>query len=407
MKKACILLVSSFVSLFSVSAQTEFETILSQIHADSLKKTVEDLVAFDNRLCCATVGNNKKVAQYLIQRLQNYGVENAAIDSFFVSIGYHWLLNGGVNQYMYNVKGRLSGSVNPDSVVIIGAHLDAICYDSNYKIQSTTPGANDNATGIAVMIEVARIFHANNLTPIYSIDFMAFDAEEIGLFGSKYDANKRKTANEKVYVMLNNDMVGLQSEEEDEWKVVFHADADDVQNKAVSICSNYTLLHPYIPDNMDSSYRNSDSWAYRLMGFNTFYTHEYEDDPYYHSLSDKPQRMNYHYMTEIAKLHFSLLYDFAIESIIKNASLNESALTSTFTIYPNPTTGQLTVNKEQLTMENTEYSIYSIVGQLVMRGRFPSRDAACHVPTTINVESLAKGMYFLRIGDKVVGFVKE
>ena len=435
MKKLFIVLLISVISSFSVSAQTEFETILSQIHADSLKKTVEDMVAFNNRLCCATVGNNKKVAQYIIQRLHSYGVENAKIDSFPVKIQQHFLV-GNVNQYMYNVKSRLCGSVDADSVAIIGAHLDAICYDNNNKIQSTTPGANDNAAGIAIMIEVARIFHANNLTPKYSIDFMAFDAEELGLFGSNYDANKRKSAHEKVYVMLNNDMVGLQSEKENEWKVIFYADAENVEYKAKNICQDYTRLLPYIPNYTDIIYQYSDSWEYRKLGFGTFFTHEYENDPHYHNLLDLPQRLNYNYMAEIAKLHFSLLYDFAIDSITAELAVKEPFIASTFSIYPNPTKNELRISLPSPS-EGGAYEayiqIYSVVGQCIYTSPNPSKTSAPlsfqggehTIPNffegekapslldraggevVIDISHLATGMYYLKIGNKTARFIKE
>ena len=400
MKKTALLL-SLVILQTALTAQTEFETILSQIHADSLKKTVEDLVAFDNRLCCATVGNNKKTAQYIVQRLNAYGIENAEIDSFHVSMS-NWLL-GTVNQFMYNVRGRLHGNINPDSIVIIGAHLDAICYDAYYIIQSTTPGANDNATGIAIMIEVARIFHANNLTPQYSIDFMAYDAEEIGLCGSKYDAAKRKSSNEKVYVMLNNDMVGMQSEEDDDWKVTFHADFENIENKAKIICKDYTRLQPYIPDNLDSSYRNSDSWAYREVGFKTFYTHEYEDDPNYHSLLDLPQRLNYRYMAEIAKLHFSLLYDWAIEQITKETNrIYEPVHADAFAIFPNPTSNMLQITSYEQNSTVSSISIYDAMGRTVFQ-----HSNIIQYPYNVDVSNFPCGIYYLRIGEKVIPFLKE
>ena len=405
MKRLSIVLAISLVSLFSVSAQSEIENILSQFHADSLKKTVEDLVGFDNRLCSATEGNNRKVAQYLVQRLKDYGIESAEIDSFRVQMKHFFL--GDIDQYMYNVKGRLSGSVRPDSIVVIGAHLDAIAYiihsTSPLVIEplNTTPGANDNATGVAVMIEVARIFHANNLVPKYSIDFMAYDAEEIGLCGARDDANKRKAANENIYAMLNNDMVGIQSEEADEWKVVFHANADAIQSKAEYICQNYTLLHPYYPNNLDSSYRNSDSWAYRAVGFKTFYSHGYEDDTNYHTLSDLPKWLNYNYMAEFAKLHFSLIYDFAIENITGNVGINNYELRNTnYVVYPNPTTNQLRITNYEL-RDGMGYSIYSVMGQKVLHGKLQDET------TIINVESLAKGMYFLKIDGKTMKIIKN
>jgi len=407
MKRIFTALTISVISLFSVSAQTAFEDILPQFHADSLRKTVEDLVSFDNRLCCATEGNNRKVAQYIVERLHSYGIDNAAIDSFRVEMK-HWLF-GNIDQYMYNVKSRINGSVKPDSIVILGAHLDAIAYvydNGNYVIQNSTPGANDNATGIAVMIEASRIFHANNLTPKYSIDFMAFDAEEIGLCGSKHDANERKNANEKVYVMLNNDMVGLQTQGGVAvWQVTFHSEVGEIKNKATNICKEYTQLQPNIPDITDTSYQFSDSWEYRKLGFRTFYTHEYEADPHYHTTSDTPERLNYQYMAEITKLHFSLLYDFTIESITEETGIKQLTMNNEqLTIYPNPTKGQLTIDNGELIIGNVE--IYDVFG----RKQEIQEIIVNYQSSTINsidVSHLAKGMYFLKIGNQVVRFVKE
>jgi Zn-dependent M28 family amino/carboxypeptidase len=68
---------------------------------------------------------------------------------------------------MYNVKGSISGNEHPDSTVIIGAHLDAIVYDTINFLYNITTGADDNASGVATMIEMARIFHKYNIkTPI-------------------------------------------------------------------------------------------------------------------------------------------------------------------------------------------------------------------------------------------------
>ena len=67
-------------------------------------------------------------------------------------------------------------------------------------------------------------------------------------------------------------------------------------------------------------------------------------------------------------------------------------------VYPNPTTGQLKITNYEL-RENTEYVIYSIVGQVVLEGVLQNN--------TINVESLASGMYFLKVDGKTVRFVKE
>ncbi len=74
----------------------------------------------------------------------------------------------------------------------------------------TVPGANDNASGVATTLEIARVMKKNNYLPEGTIKFIAFAGEELGLFGSYNYAGKAKENNEKIKMMLNNDMVAYQ-----------------------------------------------------------------------------------------------------------------------------------------------------------------------------------------------------
>ena len=74
---------------------------------------------------------------------------------------------------------------------------------------------------------------------------------------------------------------------------------------------------------------------------------------------------------------------------------------SQFVIYPNPTTGELRIENGELRMGNEDYQIFSVLGQLLMQGKLQTEI------TIINVASLANGIYYLRIGDQTVKFVKE
>jgi hypothetical protein len=90
----------------------------------------------------------------------------------------------------------------------------------------------------------------------------------------------------------------------------------------------------------------------------------------------------------------------------KTVSVVETRLIASLRIYPNPTDGKLTITNYELRDGEADYTIYSVVGQTVLQGKLSCMDAACRVHT-INVEPLAKGMYFLRVGDKTVKFVKN
>ena len=81
-------------------------------------------------------------------------------------------------------------------------------------------------------------------------------------------------------------------------------------------------------------------------------------------------------------------------------SITEVSEASDLIIHPNPTTGELIINNEQLSMNNAEYIIFNLTGQMVMQGKLQGET------TTINVASLPSGMYYLRIAGKAVKFVK-
>lgn len=101
-----------------------------------------------------------------------------------------------------NVVARIDGT-DKDKYIIIGAHYDHL----GIQKEELYPGANDNASGTAALIELARLFTMMNYKPTHTLIFAAFDAEEIGLFGSEDLAqrfNKRD-----VRVMVNMDMIGM------------------------------------------------------------------------------------------------------------------------------------------------------------------------------------------------------
>ena len=78
----------------------------------------------------------------------------------------------------------------------------------------------------------------------------------------------------------------------------------------------------------------------------------------------------------------------------------EAIDSAVFKIYPNPTNEQVIIESEKLSLENAEFSIYNSIGKLMIQGKL--RETA-----TINVKSLISGMYFLKIADVTVKFVKE
>lgn len=107
-----------------------------------------------------------------------------------------------------NVLGLLEGA-DPklkDEVVILTAHLDHVGQQAN---EVYFPGANDNASGVASLLEAAEAFVENNVQPKRSVLFIAFAAEEQALNGSKYYAEHPAIQLNKTIAQLNIDCIGL------------------------------------------------------------------------------------------------------------------------------------------------------------------------------------------------------
>jgi len=100
-----------------------------------------------------------------------------------------------------SVIARIEGTgPNKDTIVVLGAHEDSI------SSGSMAPGADDDASGVSVLLEAFRILVSNGFVPERSIEFQTYAAEEVGLRGSQDIANNYATNNYDVYSMLQLDM---------------------------------------------------------------------------------------------------------------------------------------------------------------------------------------------------------
>lgn len=107
-----------------------------------------------------------------------------------------------------NVLGLLPGSdpLRGEEVLIVGAHYDHVGLDPDGTIYN---GANDNASGVAVMLEIARLWQAQGYRPACSVLFAAWDAEEQGLRGSTHYVSAPIYQLDQTLAYLNLDMAGV------------------------------------------------------------------------------------------------------------------------------------------------------------------------------------------------------
>lgn len=143
-----------------------------------------------------------KAAAYVARELQLLGLEPLFGRSFVQEIPE--LATGGV--LGRNVGARIVGS-DPalrDEWLIVSAHFDHLGRTG----ATYFPGADDNASGTAMMLEVARCFARQDARPRRSIMFLGFDREEDGLWGSRYFADHPPVPLDRVKLFVTGDMLG-------------------------------------------------------------------------------------------------------------------------------------------------------------------------------------------------------
>jgi len=191
------------------TAEPDVRALLDQVDPANLQADTERLVAFDTRFMGSD--SNAAAALWLGDRLDAMGYR-AELDSFDLDVdrtvgGFRWILGG---QRQANVVAIRAGTLYPERKIVLGAHYDSISLDLGPAGQGFAPGADDNASGLAAVLEMARLLADVPLD--VTVEFAFFGAEELGLVGSRARARAARAADEEIVVMLQIDSIGSRSD---------------------------------------------------------------------------------------------------------------------------------------------------------------------------------------------------
>ena len=278
--------------------------LIAAVNADSLEAFVSWMQGMGTRFALAD--NHRNIAVKIRNRFIQLGYPDTRLDSFRISKTYN---NTVYEQWQYNVIATLEGSTNPDSVCIVGGHYDNILKANAGDPFLTVYGANDNASGVAAALEIARVMKKKNYSPPNTIRFIAFGAEELGLLGSTHLSDIAFLNNEKIKIMLNNDMIAYQpSSDKATWfvDIMDYDNSQDVRYNAQILADKYTVLKSV---NINTYNRQSDSYPYSLNGFKALFFFAYSSDPDYHTLNDVTANCNFEYCREIVNISCAMLVD--------------------------------------------------------------------------------------------------
>ncbi|HTM98945.1 MAG TPA: M28 family peptidase [Pedobacter sp.] len=179
-----------------------------------------------------------------------------------------------------NVCAMVKGTEHPDSIIVITAHYDHLGGMGN---DIYFPGANDNASGVSLLLNLAK-FYAKNPQP-YTIAFICFAAEEAGLIGSKYFTENPLIKLSQIRFLLNLDLVGTG----DTGATVVNA---TVYPKEFSLLNSINDTHKFLPKiNLRGKAANSDHYFFTEKGVPAFFLYTQGGISAYHDVNDKAETL--------------------------------------------------------------------------------------------------------------------
>lgn len=194
-----------------------------------------------------------------------------------------------------NVCAMVKGTVNPDSVILITAHYDHL---GGMGSDTYFPGANDNASGISLLLTLARYYAGHPQK--YSIGFICFAGEEPGLIGSKYFTENPLIPLKNIRFLLNTDLAGTG----DEGITVVNATEFPKEFAYMNeINDREKLLVKIYPRGKAA---NSDHYFFTEKGVPAFFFYTMGGIRAYHDIFDRPETLP---LNEHAHL-FKLILEF-------------------------------------------------------------------------------------------------
>jgi|GEM_PF-3347968 len=275
--------------------------LLDLIHGVSeknLRGHVQKLVDFKTRY--ATTENAERAAVYLFRELEKMGYE----------VRYQYFL-GKEAKIIANIIAAKPGCGPEEGKYLVTAHYDSIS-DQNPK--TCAPGADDNASGVSALMEVARVLSAQSLGA--TIEFVLFSGEEGGQLGSDFYVWEAGQNNERINGFINLDMIGF-GKNDKKFAVLYNELSEDSADRIKNLINKH--LPRSSPDFIKNEYAwksdHTSFWKENYRGLNITERVQ-KKNPYMETANDTPDKLNFGLISRITKAALLLLVDWA--GITKN-----------------------------------------------------------------------------------------
>jgi len=248
--------------------------MLDQVNMDSLKATVQHLQDYGSRIWDSN--NAFAASDWIAGRMQALGLE-VEQQPFYANT---WMGSGNAAP---NVIGIQRGTLYPDTYVVCGSHFDSFSYEAMFG-GGTAPGADDNATGVASVLESARIMTKYEFE--YSIIYCAYGCEEMGLYGSEAYASRCQEQGMDIIGYFNNDMNGYLYGDQIHIDCIYPNSVEPIGTYYMNVGEVY---YPELPiRHVNFNQGDSDHTSFNNHGYMGIYPFEdYENySPYIHTPND-------------------------------------------------------------------------------------------------------------------------
>jgi len=287
-----------FLVCVNLSFSQSIEDIINQVSNANLQLSVAELSGEQATLINGT-------SQTIVSRVQS----NNDLTADYIEERLSALLNLTVAVQEFNTVGKniiatQLGQTNPDNIYIVCAHYDSV----------TTFCADDNATGVSAVLEIARLL--SNQCIDNTIVYALWDEEEIGLLGANYYAQQAAdetngNTRDNILGVINVDMIGYDgdapgTEGDNEFDIDVRniANSVGIKDDIITILNTYTFdLNVIVVNPGTTASDHSRFWNQNYSAILVGESWETNDQtPDYHTSNDRAEDIDFQYMTELTKL---------------------------------------------------------------------------------------------------------
>ncbi len=363
---------------------TVIQQMLQEMSIDSMIRHVEQLTG----VLPVDVGQGE---QYILSRHRD-APGNALAEEFIIQKLTQYGLQPGTQVFSStgrNIIAMKQGQVPGAAPVLAGAHFDAMpggVYEA--------PGADDNGSGTAALLEMARVIADHDLE--HPVMFVFWDEEEQGRIGSAFHAGGLAANDLQLRAVINMDAIAYDSNHDAKARIHSRpiGNSHEIADTVFSVHEQYQIGLDLLLTVPGATYSDHASYWFEDYGA-VLIIEEFGADgnPYYHTPNDKVEHFNVPYYEKLARLSLAAVAALAVP--IGPVGVAEMPSTTNVTIHPNPVRDHFDLWLDLGHTDQVRITLHDAWGRevgVLLDGPIPT--GRSHLPGSLH--GMASGLYTIR-----------